>query len=70
MIFTSHKQKEPTREMIQFLQTKIGLSESDIKLGLRQCESQQTPLPIVLWSFGLLSLDQYQKVLDWERDHS
>ena len=30
-------------------------------------ELEQAPLPIVLWSFGLLNLLQYQEVLEWQR---
>ena len=37
-----------------------------LNLGLRQAELEQAPLPIVLWSFGLLSLEQLQQVLDWQ----
>lgn len=55
---------------MQFLQRKLGLSDSALSLGLRQSELEQAPLPIVLWSFGLLSLKQYQQVLDWESNQS
>ena len=34
----------------------------------RLSELEQAPLPIVLWSFGLLSLEQLQQVLDWENN--
>ncbi len=46
----------------------MGLSESAINLGLRQAEIEQAPLPIVLWSFGLLTLSQFQIVLDWQEE--
>ncbi|MED5164542.1 MAG: DUF2949 domain-containing protein, partial [Cyanobacteriota bacterium] len=55
-------------QLLQFLQQKLGLSENALNLGLRQAELEQAPLPVVLWSFGLLSLTQYQQVLDWEND--
>ena len=42
------------------------LSWNAINLGLRQAELEQAPLPVVLWSFGLLSLEQLQHVLDWQ----
>jgi hypothetical protein len=37
---------------------------------LRQAELEQAPLPIVLWSFGLLNLEQLQTVLDWQDSQS
>ena len=48
------------------LQRRLGLSPSAIELGLRQAELEQAPLPIVLWSFGLLSLTQLEQVFDWQ----
>ncbi len=65
MVITSQKQTPASKELIEFLQSKIGLSDNAINLGLKQSELEQAPLPIVLWSFGLLNLSQYQEVLDW-----
>tara|TARA_Y100001968_G_C19201096_1_gene640005 strand:+ start:658 stop:870 length:213 start_codon:yes stop_codon:yes gene_type:complete len=69
LINCSHKQPEPSKSLIKFLKIKLGLSDNDINLGLKQCEIEQAPLPIVLWSFGLLNLEQYQRVLDWQKKH-
>jgi len=69
LITTSHKQPEPSSVLTTYLQQKIGLSKKAIDLGLRQAEIEQAPLPVVLWSFGLLNLTQYQKVLDWQRNN-
>ena len=44
----------------------MGLSPSALELGQRQAELEQAPLPIVLWTFGLLSLNQLEEVLDWQ----
>ena len=52
--------------LLDFLQRRMGLSSNALNLGLRQAELEQAPLPVVLWSFGLLSLDQLQQVLDWQ----
>ena len=68
MVISSHTQPTASQDLLKFLQQKLGLSENAIKLGLRQSELEQAPLPVVLWSFGLLSLSQYQQVLDWELD--
>ncbi len=66
MIVTTQPQPPPSRKLLEFLQQKLGLSENAIKLGLRQAAVEQAPLPVVLWSFGLLTLSQFQEVLDWE----
>ena len=65
MIITTHQQPQANPELIVFLQ-KIGISPSSINLGIRQSELEQAPLPIVLWSFGLLTLSQLQLVYEWE----
>ncbi len=70
MVLTSHTQPSASPELLSYLQQRLGLSDNDIKLGLRQAELEQAPLPIVLWSFGLLTLNQYQQVLAWEAGQS
>ena len=66
MIISSDPQPAASRALIAFLQQKLGLSENAINLGIRQAHLEQAPLPVVLWSFGLLNLTQYQEVLDWQ----
>ena len=68
MIVSSHRQPEPSSKLIIHLQDKIGLSKNALDMGIRQAKLEQAPLPIVLWSFGLLSLTQFQKVLDWQNN--
>ena len=69
MVITSHPQRTSSPSLQDFLQQKVGVSEKALNLGIRQAEIEQAPLPIILWSFGLLNLLQYQQVLDWQRDH-
>ena len=66
MVMSSQRQPPPADPLLQFLQRRLGLSPCALDLGLRQAELEQAPLPIVLWSFGLLSLDQLEEVFDWQ----
>ena len=66
MVMCSHPQPSASEELEQFLLRRVGLSLNALQLGLRQAELEQAPLPIVLWSFGLLNLEQLQTVLDWQ----
>lgn len=68
MVHSSDPQPPPSPLLLQFLRERLGLSEKALQLGQRQAELEQAPLPVVLWSFGLLSLTQYQQVLDWVSD--
>ena len=49
-----------------FLHEKIGLSEKAIKLGIKQSKNENAPLAIVLWSFGLINLRQYEDIIEWQ----
>jgi len=69
-VFSSDAQPQPSPQLLQFLREQLGLSDNALKLGQRQAELEQAPLPIVLWSFGLLNLSQYQAVLDWIQDQA
>ena len=66
MVMSSQRQPPATDALLQFLQRRLGLSPSALELGQRQAELEQAPLPIVLWSFGLLSLQQLEDVIDWQ----
>jgi len=68
MVFSSNPQPQASPQLLRFLREKLGLSENALALGQRQAEIEQAPLPVVLWSFGLLSLPQYQELLDWTLD--
>ena len=70
MVMSSQRQPPATDALLQFLQRRLGLSPSALELGLRQAELEQAPLPIVLWSFGLLSLQQLEEVFDWQNNQS
>ena len=68
MVMSSQRQPPATDDLLQFLQRRLGLSPSALELGQRQAELEQAPLPIVLWSFGLLSLQQLEEVFDWQNN--
>ena len=36
----------------------IGLNESSIELGLRLSIKNNTPLPILLWNYGILTIEE------------
>ena len=69
MIYTSHPQNINSEKLLSFLKAKFGISDNAINLGIKHSEAEQAPLPIVLWSFGLLTTEQYQIVLNWQNDH-
>ena len=51
-----------SREMIIYLFTVVGLDESSIELGIKLSKKNNTPLPILLWSYGMLTIEELDKL--------
>lgn len=68
MVISNCRQPPPPAELVAFLRHQIGLSEGALELGLRQTALEQAPLPAVLWRYGLISLEQLDRVLTWQDD--
>jgi hypothetical protein len=66
MVISSSPQPPPAQALLRFLRHHLCLSESAIAMGIRHSEVEQAPLPVVLWRFGLISLEQFEQVLDWQ----
>ena len=49
------------RKIIFFLMDEIGLNESSIELGLKLAIKNNTPLPILLWNYGILTIEEMDK---------
>ena len=48
-------------KIISFLIDEIGLEESSIELGLKLSIKKNTPLPILLWNYGLLTIEELDR---------
>ena len=51
-----------SKEMIIYLFNVIGLDESSIELGIKLSIKNNTPLPILLWSYGMLTIEELDKL--------
>ena len=51
-----------SREMITYLFNVLGLDESTIELGIKLSIKNNTPLPILLWSYGMLTIEELDKL--------
>ena len=51
-----------SKEVILFLLDDIGLKSSSLELGLKLSERTNTPFPILMWSYGILTLDELDKL--------
>ena len=51
-----------SRVIIIYLFNVIGLDESSIELGIKLSIKNNTPLPILLWSYGMLTIEELDKL--------
>ncbi len=49
-------------EMIFYLFNEVGLEESSIEFGIKLSIKNNTPLPILLWSYGMLTIEELDKL--------
>ncbi|ABM72117.1 conserved hypothetical protein [Prochlorococcus marinus str. MIT 9515] len=45
-------------KIISFLMDEIGLEEPSIELGIKLSIKNNIPLPILLWSYGMLTIEE------------
>ena len=51
-----------SKNMIIFLANEIGLDPSSIELGIKLSIRNNTSLPILLWSYGMLTIEELDKL--------
>ena len=51
--------------LIQFLQEELDISSSSIQVALKHSEQDPGPLPMILWQYGLVTLEQLEQIYDW-----
>ncbi len=66
MVFTTHKIPLPSNDLYAFLSRELMLTDNAINLGIKQSQSECAPISVVLWHLGLINLDQYQELLNWQ----
>ena len=51
-----------SKNTIIFLLNEIGLDETSIELGIKLSIRNNTSLPILLWSYGMLTIEELDKL--------
>ena len=54
-----------SKETIIYLSNELGLEESSIELGIKLSIKNNTPLPILLWSYGMLTIEELDKLYSY-----
>ncbi|ARV62921.1 DUF2949 domain-containing protein [Nostocales cyanobacterium HT-58-2] len=50
---------------IRFLQEDLSISTACIAVALRHREQDPGPLPMILWQYGLITIEQLEQIYDW-----
>ena len=69
MINESNSINPPSVELCDFIIDKLGISQSALELGVKKSLFENSPLPIVMWSYGLITLSQLNTILLWLKDN-
>ncbi|MDJ0733692.1 MAG: DUF2949 domain-containing protein [Nostocaceae cyanobacterium] len=52
-------------QFLNFLQNELEVSQEYIAVALKKSELDDGPLPMLLWQYGLVTLEQLERIFDW-----
>ena len=52
-------------QFIKFLEEELAISNTEIRLALRQSQQDTNQLPMILWQYSLVTLEQLDRIFDW-----
>ncbi len=55
----------PTPSLLHFLQNELAVPETSIATALQRSDQDSYLFPIVLWQYGLITIEQLDQVFDW-----
>ncbi len=51
--------------LLQFCQQEFSVTTTDIQLVLRHHQQTVTSIPMLLWQFGIVSIEQLNQIFHW-----
>ncbi|NET01062.1 MAG: DUF2949 domain-containing protein [Sphaerospermopsis sp. SIO1G2] len=52
-------------KLINFLQEELSISAASLDVALRHREQDTGSLTMLLWQYGLITLEQLEQIYDW-----
>jgi len=52
-------------QLINFLREELAVPAAAIALALRQTDQSPNSIPMILWQYGLITLEQLDRIFDW-----
>jgi hypothetical protein len=56
---------ESNSNLLQYLRDELAIDRDGLNLALHKRQRSSDPLPMLLWQYGFISIDQLQSILDW-----
>ena len=69
MINSNKSINPPSEELCNFVIDKLGISHGALELGIKRSCLENSPLPIVMWSYGFINLCQLNIILSWLKEN-
>ena len=66
---SSNSINPPSDELCNFIIDKLGISQGALELGIKRSYLENSPLPVVMWSYGLITLSQLKTILLWQKNN-
>jgi hypothetical protein len=54
-----------SNKLIRFLQDDLAISAAAVAMALKKIEQNPGPLPMILWQYGLVTIEQLDRIYDW-----
>ena len=55
----------PYNNFVKFLKEELSLSSDSIDTVMRAVQENPAPIPMVLWQYGLVTLEELDRIYDW-----
>ena len=65
VVYSTKKEKYKSEDLINFLKKEFDLTDDAINLAIKYSQLESAPISITLLTFGIITLTQYQSLLDW-----
>lgn len=53
------------QQLINFLQDELAIPSASVDLAVRNHSDTPNLLPMTLWQYGLITLNQLERIFDW-----
>lgn len=57
-------------DLLQFCEQEFSVTTADIQIVLRHYQRNLTPIPMLLWQFGIISIKQLDRIHRWSETQS